>query len=70
MKRVFLLGYTYHVLPQIEAVINSKTIPSGSPLVEAMFMTELTNMLLTAGHDLDKIEVPLSLKVSNGGESL
>lgn len=62
-------GYTYHVLPQLESVIKGKAIPAGLPLVEAMFMAELKNMLLTAGHDLDKIKAPLSLKISNGSES-
>lgn len=62
-------GYTYHVLPQLESVIKGKTIPSGLPLVEAMFIAELKNMLLTASHDLDKIKAPLSLRVSTGTES-
>lgn len=62
-------GYTYHVLPQLESVIKGKTIHEGLPLVEAMFMAELKNMLLTAGHDLDKIKIPMSLKVSTGSES-
>jgi DNA/RNA-binding domain of Phe-tRNA-synthetase-like protein len=62
-------GYTYHVLPQLESVIKGKPISSGLPLVEAMFMAELKNMLLTASHDLDKIEAPLSLKASTGRES-
>jgi DNA/RNA-binding domain of Phe-tRNA-synthetase-like protein len=62
-------GYTYHVLPQLESVIKGKAILSGSPLVEAMFMAELKNMILTAGHDLDKIKLPLDLKVSTGGEN-
>ncbi len=62
-------GYTYHVLPQLESVIKGKPIPSGLPLVEAMFMAELKNTLLTAGHDLDRIEVPMRLKVSTGSES-
>lgn len=62
-------GHTYHVLPQLESVIKSKPIPSGLPLVEAMVMAELKNMLLTAGHDLDKIKAPISLKVSTGNES-
>ena len=62
-------GYTYHVLPQLKSVINGKPIPDGLPLVEVMFMTEIKNMLLTAGHDLDKIKIPMSLKVSTGSES-
>ncbi len=62
-------GYTYHVLPQLESVIKGKPIPGGAPLVEAMFMAELKNTLLTAGHDYDKIKVPVSVKISTGSES-
>ena len=61
-------GYSYHVLPQLESVIKGKTIPDVLPLVEAMFIAELDNMLLTAGHDLEKIEFPLKLSVSSGQE--
>ncbi len=62
-------GYTYHVLLQLESVINGKSIPSGAPLVEAMFMAELKNMVLTAAHDLEKIDLPMSLRISTGEES-
>ena len=61
-------GYTYHVLPQLESVIKGKSIPSSLPAVGAMFMAELKNMLLTAGHDLDKIQLPVGLNVSTGIE--
>ncbi|HQV64397.1 MAG TPA: hypothetical protein PKV19_10380, partial [Anaerolineales bacterium] len=36
---------------------------------EAMFMAEMKNMLLTAGHDLDVLHLPLTLDASNGTES-
>lgn len=62
-------GYTYHVLLQLESVINGKSIPSGAPLVEAMFMAELKNMVLTAAHDLEKIDLPMGLRISTGEES-
>ncbi len=45
-----------------------KPILSPSPLVAAMFMAELKNGLLTAGHDLDKVSLPLVLDVARGGE--
>jgi DNA/RNA-binding domain of Phe-tRNA-synthetase-like protein len=61
-------GYTYHVLLQLESVLNGKPIPSGLPLVEAMFMAELKNMVLTAAHDLEKIDLPMSLRISTGEE--
>ena len=61
---------TYHVQLQIESIAwKGKSIPSVSALVEAMFMAEMKNMLLTAGHDLDVLHLPLTLDVSNGTES-
>lgn len=61
---------TYHVQLQLESIAwKGKSIPSVSALVEAMFMAEMKNMLLTAGHDLDVLYPPLTLDVSNGTES-
>ena len=60
---------TYHLLLQLESIVfKNKSIPKVSSLVEAMFMAELKNLLLTAGHDLDAIDLPIKLDVSNGGE--
>ena len=61
-------GYTYHVLPQLESVARGKSIPDALPPVAAMFMAELKNMLLTAGHDLDKLVGPLTLARAAGDE--
>lgn len=61
-------GYTYHVLPQLESVARGKKIPDVLPPVAAMFMAELKNMMLTAGHDLDRLVPPLTLALSTGGE--
>ena len=61
-------GYTYHVLQQLESIAHGKSIPNVSALVEAMFMAELKNMLLTAGHDLEKIKQPLILRQASGDE--
>ncbi len=61
---------TYHVLLQLESIaFKGKSIPGGAGLVEAMFMAELKNMLLTAGHDLDEVRQPVRLEVSKGDES-
>jgi len=62
-------GYTYHVLPQLESVARGKPIPDELPPVEVMFLAELKNMLLTAGHDLDQIKAPIRLQVADGKES-
>src|SRR5512136_1549900 len=60
---------TYHVQLQLESVaLKGKSIPRVAALVEAMFMAELGNMLLTAGHDLDAVQSPLRLDVSTGDE--
>jgi len=62
-------GKTYHVLLQLESVaLKGKPIPRVSALVEAMFMAELKNLLLTAGHDLESVQPPVRLDVSDGGE--
>jgi DNA/RNA-binding domain of Phe-tRNA-synthetase-like protein len=60
---------TYHVQLQLESIAwKGKSIPSMSALVEAMFMAEMKNLLLTAGHDLDRLSLPLVLDVSRGSE--
>lgn len=61
---------TYHVQLQLESIVlKGKSIPSVASLVECMFMAEVKNMLLTAGHDLDKLQLPLALDVTQGTES-
>ena len=61
---------TYHVQLQLESIVmKGKSIPSVASLVEAMFMAEIKNLLLTAGHDLDVLQLPLTLNVSQGTES-
>ena len=61
---------TYHVRQQLESVIfKGKSIPSVTPLVEAMFMAELKNGLLTAGHDLGQVQGTLTLDAANGEET-
>jgi len=60
---------TYHVLLQLESVaLKGKPLPRVAALVEAMFMAELKNQLLTAGHDLEALREPLRLDVATGDE--
>lgn len=60
---------TYHVQLQLESVaLKGKSIPRVAALVEAMFVAELKNLLLTAGHDLATVQPPIRLDVSNGSE--
>jgi DNA/RNA-binding domain of Phe-tRNA-synthetase-like protein len=61
---------TYHVQLQLESIVQKgKSIPTVASLVECMFMAEVKNMLLTAGHDLDTLQLPLTLDVTTGNES-
>ncbi|HEY3343961.1 MAG TPA: phenylalanine--tRNA ligase beta subunit-related protein [Anaerolineaceae bacterium] len=61
---------TYHVQVQLESIaFKGRTIPNVASLVEAMFMAEVKNLLLTAGHDLDSLELPLTMAVARGKEA-
>jgi DNA/RNA-binding domain of Phe-tRNA-synthetase-like protein len=63
-------GQTYHVLRQLESVvIKGRPLASPSALVLAMFVAELESLLLTAGHDLDRVELPLLLDCSSDGDA-
>lgn len=61
---------SYHVLFQLESVLfKGKAIPRVAALVEAMFMAEIKNQLLTAGHDWDELDQPVTLHAAQGDES-
>jgi DNA/RNA-binding domain of Phe-tRNA-synthetase-like protein len=61
---------TYHVGLQLESVVfKGKSLPNVAALVEAMFMAELQDLLLTAGHDLDRLALPLTLDIAQGTET-
>ena len=61
---------TYHVQAQLESIaFKGRAIPSAGALVTAMFMAEVGNLLLTAGHDLDSLHLPVALGVAAGDES-
>ena len=65
-----LFRKNYHVIFQVESIaLKGKSIPNVAPLVEAMFLAELENMLLTAGHDVEKLEGDLTLGIASGTES-
>lgn len=64
-------GQRYHVMLQLESVVrNGKPIPRVAALVEAMFIAELRSLLLTAGHDLDSVALPVLVAVGTGQERL
>ncbi len=53
---------TYHVRAQLESIaFKGRSIPTVAALVEAMFMAEVKNLLLTAGHDFDRLDLPVML---------
>jgi DNA/RNA-binding domain of Phe-tRNA-synthetase-like protein len=60
---------SYHVQLQLESVaLKGKSIPRVAALVEAMFVAELKNLLLTAGHDLEAVQRPVKIDVADGSE--
>jgi DNA/RNA-binding domain of Phe-tRNA-synthetase-like protein len=62
-------GQRYHVAMQLESVtLKGKPIPRVAALVEAMFVSELADLLLTGGHDLDQLSLPVVLDAGAGQE--
>jgi DNA/RNA-binding domain of Phe-tRNA-synthetase-like protein len=62
---------TYHVLQQVESIVSKgKSLPNVSPLVDANFMAEVDTLVLTAGHDVDKLHGAISIDVSRDGDQL
>ena len=62
---------TYHVQLQLESIVlKGKPLPNVSPLVDANFMAEVDTLVLTAGHDVDKLVGALSIDVSGDGDQL
>jgi DNA/RNA-binding domain of Phe-tRNA-synthetase-like protein len=61
---------TYHVLLQLESVaLKGRPLPRTAALVEAMFMAEIKNQLLTAGHDVAALDLPVTVDIATGHES-
>jgi DNA/RNA-binding domain of Phe-tRNA-synthetase-like protein len=60
---------TYHLMQQLKTVVvKGRPMPTVSGLVDVMFMAEMRNLLLTAGHDLATVELPITLDVCTGEE--
>lgn len=56
---------TYHVLLQVESIVSKeRTLPDVSPLVDANFCAEVSTQVLTAGHDVAKLEGSVLMDVS------
>ena len=62
---------TYHVQLQLESIVlKGKRLPDVSPAVDANFMAEVETLVLTAGHDADKLRGPITIDVSRDGEQM
>ena len=63
-------GYSYHVLSQLEFVLaGKKQFRAETGLLQSMFLTEIESMLLTAGHDLAALRLPLLLTLAREGDA-
>jgi len=61
---------TYHIAGQLKTtVVKQRQLPTVSGLVDVMFMAEMNNLLLTAGHDLSRVVLPVTLDAATGEES-
>jgi DNA/RNA-binding domain of Phe-tRNA-synthetase-like protein len=62
---------TYHVLLQVESIVlKGKNLPDVSRLVDANFMAEVGTLVLTAGHDVSKLQGPICFDVSRPGDEM
>ena len=62
---------TYHVLLQLESIVlKGKNLPKVSPLVDSNFTAEVETLILTAGHDVSKLQAPIIMDVSNEGDRM
>jgi DNA/RNA-binding domain of Phe-tRNA-synthetase-like protein len=61
---------TYPVLLQLESILlKGKKITKVGAFIETMFLSEVSNLLLTAGHDADTMQKPFCIDIAKGGES-
>ena len=62
---------TYHVQLQLESIVlKGKHLPDVSPAVDANFMAEVETLILTAGHDSEKLRGPIVIDVSREGDQM
>ena len=62
-------GKTYPIEYQIKSLKKGKKFPQVSVLVDCMFMAELSNRILTSGHDKELIKGEPVFDLSDEGES-
>ena len=62
---------TYHVQLQLESIVlKQKSLPDVSPLVDANFIAEVETLVLTAGHDADRLHAPVVIDVSQADDQM
>jgi DNA/RNA-binding domain of Phe-tRNA-synthetase-like protein len=62
---------TYHVLLQVESIVlKGKNLPAVSLLVDANFTAEVETQVLTAGHDVSRLQGQISIDVSAEGDHM
>ncbi len=62
---------TYHVQLQVESIVlKGKSLPNVSPLVDSNFVAEVETLVLTAGHDVAKLQGAVSIDVSREGDQI
>ncbi len=62
---------TYHVLLQVESLaLRGQNLPDVSPLVDANYTAEVETLVLTAGHDVDKLAGPVVMDIARSGDML
>ena len=60
---------TYHVQLQVESIVlKGRNLLAVTPLVDANFCAEVDTLILTAGHDADRLLEPVCMDVSVPGD--
>ena len=62
---------TYHVLQQVESIaLKGRNLPCISPLVDANFTAEVETLILTAGHDVSKLQGNVYVDIAVEGDQM
>ena len=62
---------TYHVLQQVESIVlKGRDLPNISPLVDSNFMAEVDTLILTAGHDVEKLQGSILMDLAQAGDQI
>ncbi len=62
---------TYHVQLQVESIVlKGKNLANISPLVDSNFIAEVETFVLTAGHDVAKLQGSILIDVSREGDHI